>query len=54
MKLYDMIHAIVLAFKPDEHPWLALLALALLLAAFVVLPVTVGGNGAMTLLRAFL
>lgn len=47
MKLYDMIYAIVMAFRPDRRPWTALAALTLMLGALVTVVLSLalaGGN----------
>jgi hypothetical protein len=45
MKLTEMIHQTVVAFKPEKHPFYALIALAMMLLAIVAL-VYFGGSGA--------
>lgn len=45
MKITKMIHDTVVAFKPERHPVYALIALSILMSAFVVL-VVFGGVGA--------
>lgn len=56
MKITQMIHDTVVAFKPDRHPIYALLALALLLMALVALGALacLGGAGAGNMLKAIL
>lgn len=51
MKITQMIHDTVVAFKPDRHPIYALIALALLLTALVALA-CLGGVGAGNMLKA--
>lgn len=45
MKITQMIHDTVVAFKPDRHPIYALLALTIMMSAVVAL-VVFGGVGA--------
>ena len=54
MKITQMIHDTVVAFKPDRHPIYALVALALLLTALVALGAVacLGGVGAGNMLKA--
>ncbi len=51
MKITQMIHDTVVAFKPDRHPIYALIALAFLLMAFVALAYF-GGAGAANMIKA--
>ncbi|WP_308814976.1 hypothetical protein [Sphingomonas sp. GV3] len=52
MKLTDLIYHLVVAFRPDKRPWVAMLALTLLLVAFATIVISlalVGRQGAAAL-----